>query len=276
MCNVLGVSCSGFYYWLKHPVGKRLADETKLLVQISQIHKDSKFRYGSPRVTAELNLMGIAASRPRVARLMRKANIKSIVRNKYRVKTTDSDHVYCPAENILNRDFYASETGQKWVSDLTYIQTGEGWIYLTIIMDLADRMIVGWAISETLDARQTSMAALKMALTNRPVAAKMIFHSDRGIQYSCDEFRKQLMKFQVEQSMSRKGNCWDNAVAESFFKTIKTEMVYHEDFRTRNQAGQAIFEYIEVWYNRRRRHSKLAYLTPKEFQEKIIKEKNAA
>ena len=143
MCKVLLVSTSGFYYWLKHPLNKRSVKQTELLTKIAEIHKDSKYRHGSPRITAELKFMGVIVSRPRVARLMRKANIKSIIRKKYRVQTTDSNHGYQPAPNILNRDFYAEHIGQKWVSDLTYIRTGEGWLYLTTIMDLVDRKIVG-------------------------------------------------------------------------------------------------------------------------------------
>lgn len=276
MCKVLLVSNSGFYYWLKYPVNKRSVKQTELLTKIAAIHKDSKYRYGSPRITAELKFMGVIVSRPRVARLMRKANIKSIIRKKYRVQTTDSNHGYQPAPNILNRDFYAEHIGQKWVSDLTYIRTGEGWLYLTTIMDLADRKLVGWALSETMEAEKTTIAAWQMAIKNRPITQALVFHSDRGVQYACNEFRRQLMEFSVNQSMSRKGNCWDNAVAESFFKTMKTEMVYHENFQTRAQAKLAIFEYIEVWYNRKRRHSALGYLTPQEFEDAAENSKNAA
>ena len=276
MCKVLLVSNSGFYYWLKHPVNKQSVKQAELLIQIEQIYKNSKSRYGSPRITAELNFMGVAVSRPRVARLMQKANIKSIVRKKYRVQTTDSNHAYQPAPNILNRNFYAAQVGQKWVSDLTYVRTGEGWLYLTTIMDLADRKIVGWALSETMEAEQTTIAAWQMAIKNRPITQGLVFHSDRGIQYACHEFRRQLMKLSVNQSMSRKGNCWDNAVAESFFKTMKTEMVYHENFQTKTQAKLGIFEYIEVWYNRKRRHSTLGYLTPKEFEKILISNEKAA
>lgn len=270
------VSNSSFYYWLKYPVSRRFVNQNELLVQIEEIHKDSKYRYGSPRITAVLKFRGVIASRPRVARLMRKANIKSIVRKKYRVQTTDSKHIYAPVPNILGRDFYAEHIGEKWVSDLTYIRTREGWLYLTTIMDLADRKIVGWALSETMEAEKTTIAAWQMAIKNRPITLKLIFHSDRGVQYACNEFRRELMRFSVNQSMSRKGNCWDNAVAESFFKTMKTEMVYHENFTTRAQAKLAIFEYIEVWYNRKRRHSTLGYLTPQEFGELLIQSKTAA
>ena len=239
-------------------------------MQIDRIYQKSKCRYGSPRIAMELKVQGIKASRPRVARLMRKAHIRSIIRKTYRVQTTDSKHLYALAENLLNRDFSADKLGQKWVSDLTYIKTSEGWLYLTTVLDLADRKVIGWALSDTMEANQTSVPAWKMALKNRAITSGLIFHSDRGIQYACNAFRKQLIGMPVVQSMSRKGNCWDNAVAESFFKTMKTEMIYHEKFDTKNQARLAIFEYIEIWYNRERRHSSLGYLTPCEFEAFLI------
>lgn len=270
MCSVFQVSSSGYYYWLKHPIGERARKQTELLVHIKQVFQESKCRYGSPRITVELNVQGIKTSRPRVARLMRKAHIQSVVQKKYKVQTTDSTHLYPLAENLLNRDFTADKLGQKWVSDLTYIKTDQGWLYLTTVLDLADRKIIGWALSDTMEASQTSVPAWKMAVKNRAVTSQLIFHSDRGIQYACSEFRRQFTGMPVLQSMSRKGNCWDNAVAESFFKTMKTEMVYQVKFETRRQAKLAIFEYIEVWYNRERRHSTLGYLTPCEF-EKLLK-----
>lgn len=181
---------------------------------------------------------------------------------KYRVQTTDSKHDYPIANNLLNREFSAEKPGQKWVSDITYIRTGEGWLYLTAILDLADRKVVGWSLSDTLKAVDTSIAAWQMALKNRPLINDLLFHSDRGIQYACSEFRDQFKELPVLQSMSRKGNCWDNAVAESFFKTLKCEMVNHVHFETRQQAKLATFEYIEGWYNRRRKHSTLDYQTP--------------
>jgi transposase InsO family protein len=270
MCKVFKVSSSGYYYWLKQPVSLRKSKQDELLVEINKIYQKSKCRYGSPRITIELKMNGIKTSRPRVARLMRKAHIRSIVRKKYRVQTTDSNHGYALAENLLNRDFSADKLAEKWVSDITYIPTGEGWLYLTSIMDLADRKIIGWALSDTMKAEQTTVAAWKMALTNRPVSNSLIFHSDRGIQYACGEFRKQLLNWPVLQSMSRKGNCWDNAVAESFFKTMKTEMVYHKEFNTGEQAKLAVFEYIEIWYNRERRHSTLGYLTPCDYEKMLM------
>ncbi len=207
---------------------------------------------------------------------MKRIGLKSIVRRKYRVQTTDSKHVFTVSENYLQQDFTAERIAQKWVSDLTYIKTGEGWLYLTTVIDLADRKVVGWALSETLKAKETTVAAFKMAVNNRPVVQPLLFHSDRGVQYACTEFRDQLNKLPITQSMSRKGNCWDNAVAESFFKTMKTEMVYHQKFQTKAEAKLAIFEYIEAWYNRQRRHSALEYLTPCQYEALLVNKKIAA
>jgi putative transposase len=266
MCKVLQVSISGYYYWLQHPVGSRVRKEQQLLACVKQVYQQSNCRYGSPRIAVELREQGIKASRPRIARLMRKHAIRSIIRRKYRVQTTDSNHNYAIADNYLDRNFSANRLAEKWVSDLTYIRTQEGWLYLTAVLDLADRKVVGWALSETMEAEVTSMAAWRMAVRNRPITKSLLFHSDRGVQYACQQFRNQLKDMPVLQSMSRKGNCWDNAVAESFFKTLKTELVYHRKFATRKEASLVVFEYIEVWYNRKRRHSALGYHTPCHFE----------
>lgn len=266
MCQMLRVSSSGYYYWLQHPVGLRVEREQQILVSIRKVYQQSNCRYGSPRITVDLREQGIAVSRPRVARLMRKHGIRSIIRSKYRVQTTDSNHGHALAENYLNREFATSRLAEKWVSDLTYIKTQEGWLYLTAVLDLGDRKVVGWALSETMEAEATSVAAWRMAVKNRPITQSLLFHSDRGVQYACEQFRNQLKGKPVLQSMSRKGNCWDNAVAESFFKTIKTELIYHRKFITRKEARLAIFEYIEGWYNRKRRHSALGYRTPCHFE----------
>ena len=266
---------SGYYYWLKHPVGVRERKEQKLVEQIKLVYGQSKCRYGSPRIAAELKEQGLHVSRPRVARIMQKHHIQSIIRKKYRVQTTDSNHTFAVAENYLERNFYAERPAQKWVSDLTYIKTQEGWVYLTVVLDLADRKVVGWALSETMEAEATTVAAWQMAVRNRPLTEPLLFHSDRGVQYACSAFREQLEGIPVQQSMSRKGNCWDNAVAESFFKTMKTEMIYHHRFATRQQARLAIFEYIESFYNRKRRHSALGYLTPCQY-ESLFQEKAMA
>ena len=262
MCKVLNVSSSGYYYWRKYPVGARQLNQSKLIDDIRQVHTQSRGRYGSPRIASELRERGVKASRNRVARLMHKESMRSVMYKKYRVQTTDTAHDYPIAENLLNREFTAEKPGQKWVSDITYIPTGEGWLYLTTVLDLADRKVVGWALSETLRAIDTSIAAWQMALKNRKIEGKLLFHSDRGVQYACTDFRNQLKSLPVVQSMSRRGNCWDNAVAESFFKTFKSELVNQVDFHTRDEARLATFEYIEGWYNRRRRHSSLNYQAP--------------
>lgn len=257
-------------------MSKRNQRQDELSAHIRQVYEESKGRYGSPRIAAELQGKGIRASRPRVARAMKKMGLKSIVRKKYRVQTTDSKHRYQVSKNQLNRDFSAERIAQKWVSDLTYIKTAEGWVYLTVILDLADRSVVGWAMSETMKAEDTSVAAWKMALKHRPVKEPLLFHTDRGVQYACNEFRKQLIDLPVTQSMSGKGDCWDNAPAESFFKTLKTEMVYHCEFKNKKEAKLAVFDYIEVWYNRKRRHSALGFLTPLAYTNKLENQKMSA
>jgi len=198
---------------------------------------------------------------------MRKAGIKSVIKKKFRV-TTLSEHNYRIDENKLNRNFSVTETGKVWVSDITYIKTAQGWLYLTIILDLADRRIVGWALSSTLKARDTVVPAWLMATKNRPLTGSLLFHSDRGIHYACDEFKNLLRRYpKVKTSMSRKGNCWDNAVAESFFKSLKAECVYQHKYQTLRQASISIFQYIETWYNTKRKHSALGYRSPKQFEE---------
>ncbi len=276
MCQVLQVSISGYYYWLQHPVGLRAGKEQQLLAAVKKVYQQSDGRYGSPRIAVELQQQGIQASRPRIARLMRKHGIRSIIRQKYRVQTTDSNHSYALAENYLDRNFSATRLAEKWVSDLTYIKTQEGWLYLTAVLDLADRKVVGWALSETMEAEVTSVAVWRMAVRNRPITQSLLFHSDRGVQYACQQFRNQLKGKPVLQSMSRKGNCWDNAVAESFFKTMKTELIYHRKFATRHEARLVIFEYIEGWYNRKRRHSALGYRTPCHLESLYLKNNVAA
>jgi putative transposase len=190
--------------------------------------------------------------------------------------TTDSKHKFAVAENKLKRDFKPSEMGKAWVSDITYIKTQEGWLYLTTVLDLADRKVIGWALSNSMHASKTTVPALRMAVRNRTVTPGLIFHSDRGVQYACTEFTNVLKAYNIEQSMSRKGDCWDNAVAESFFKTLKTECVYRRKFANRKEAEIEIFEYIEVWYNRKRRHSALGYRTPAEMEQLLLNYQLAA
>lgn len=206
---------------------------------------------------------------------MQKAGIRSITKKKF-VATTDSKHSYPVAPNLLNREFKVEAPGKVWVSDITYIRTLEGWMYLTVIIDLFDRKVIGWPISSTLKASGTIAQAWIMALLNRPLTGQLIFHSDRGIQYACGELKELIRNPLVIQSMSRKGNCWDNAVAESFFKTIKTEWIYRFVYTTKKQAVTSIFEYIETWYNTQRRHSALNYLSPAEYCNLMNKQKIAA
>lgn len=270
MCSLFKVSRSGYYNWLDRKPSDTAEANKMILGEIKQVYKQSRCTYGSPRITAELNDRGLRVSKPRVARLMKQADIRSIRQKKYRV-TTDSNHNYRVNTNLLDRNFNPQKIAKAWVSDITYIKTAEGWLYLTIIIDLADRKVVGWALSQTMKTKDTIIPAWTMARTNRSITGSLIFHSDRGVQYACDEFRIELKKNPlVRQSMSRKGNCWDNAVAESFFKTLKTELVYHHHFKTREQANLMIFEFIEVWYNRKRRHSALGYLSPEQKEQVLI------
>ncbi len=215
-------------------------------------------------------------SRPRVARLMQQAQLRAKRKRRFKV-TTDSQHDYAVSENLLNRHFTATAIGQAWVSDITYIKTLTGWLYLTVVLDLADRKVIGWALSESMQAKDTTVAALKMAIGNRAVAKALIFHSDRGVQYACEEFRKELQAYPfIRQSMSRKADCWDNAVAESFFKTLKTEGMYGSRFENQKSAASAIFEFIEIWYNRERLHSTLGYRTPAQMEELLNQQLVAA
>ena len=258
MCKVFKVSRSGFYEWLNRKPSKRALENQTLSETIQSLYNLSKCCSGSPKLTLDLKDRGIYVSRPRVARMMRKMGIRSIICKKFKVITTDSNHSYSISPNLLNREFSAERKGQKWVSDITYIRTLQGWLYLTIVMDLYDRKVIGWSMSNGMDAESTVIEAFKMAIKNRPIKSnELIFHSDRGVQYACNKFRALLNKNKVIQSMSRKGDCWDNAVAENFFKIIKSEMINHSNFQTRKEASMAIFEFIEIWYNKKRRHSYL-------------------
>jgi putative transposase len=234
---VLGVSRSGYYGWLDSGLSFRGNENQLLTAQILKVHVDSKSTYGSPRITKQLNRQGTEVSRPRVARLMQKAKIRSIIKKKFRI-TTDSEHKYATMENKLERNFKPGTTGKVWVSDITYIKTKQGWLYLTTVIDLGDRKVIGWALSSGMKAIETIIPAFKMAQKNRLINGKLLFHSDRGVQYACNEFRDLLTKNSlITRSMSRKGNCWDNAVAESFFKTLKAECVYQNKFETKQQAA---------------------------------------
>ena len=266
MCQVLRVSRSGYYSWLTKKPGKRKQENQILLKEIQSIHKKSMKTYGSPRITDELREKGYVCSRPRVARIMQRHGIYAKTKKIFKV-TTQSKHNYPISPNLLVRNFKADRPNTKWVSDITYIRTKQGWLYLTIILDLFNREIVGWSMSNRLTASTTTIPALTHACKRRISDPGLIFHSDQGIQYASEEFRKYLRKYEMFQSMSKKGNCYDNAVAESFFHTLKTEHVYFERYQIRQEAKQSIFEYIEIFYNRKRKHSALGYKTPVEFLE---------
>ena len=268
MCKVLQVSRSSYYNWLNRKPGKRAKENRMLTDRIREIYHQSKRTYGSPRITLALCQEGIHASRPRVARIMKKQQLKSIIRKKW-VVTTDSRHHYPIVENKLNRDFSVTRKGQVWVSDITYIKTAQGWLYLTVILDLEDRKVIGWSFSQTLRANHTAIPAWRMAVKSRPITQHMLFHSDQGVQYACDEFTGLLSGYKlVERSMSRKGNCWDNAVAESFFKTLKVELVYQNRYQTFRHAELSIFEYIETWYNTQRIHTSVK--NEEEFKNQLV------
>lgn len=270
MCKAFKVSRSGYYQWLNRKPSARQVDKQSILQLIREIHQESKGRYGSPKITRELHKRGVHISRPRVAKLMKVAGIRSVVHRKFKVKTTDSNHNYPIAKNLLDRRFAPGAVAKAWVSDITYIKTAQGWLYLTVILDLADRKIVGWSLSQTMKTCDTVVPAWKMAIRNRPLITELIFHSDRGVQYACHEFRNILKAHpMVKQSMSRKGNCWDNAVAESFFKTLKAELIYIAEPTIIAETKLAVFEFIEIWYNRKRMHASLGYLTPVEYEAKL-------
>lgn len=264
MCRVFSVSRSGYYRWRGRPESRRTIENRRLDARIKTIYEKSKRRYGSPKIAEELNDMGVAVSKNRVARRMKAAGLRSVIRRKYRA-TTDSKHSHPVADNLLQRDFTASSPDKVWVSDITYIATTGGWLYLTVFIDLFSRMVVGWALSSSLSTEMV-LTALQRAIRDRRPGAGLIIHSDRGVQYACKDFRKVLGKHGLVQSMSRKGDCWDNAVAESFFGIIKSELIHREHFKGSQDTLKAIFEYIEIFYNRKRKHSTLGYKTPEQFE----------
>jgi putative transposase len=266
LCRVLRVSRSGYYSWRGRPESKRSQANRALVVQIKQIHEYRHTRcYGSPRIHRQLCKRGISCSRNRVARLMRSAGVSAEAKRKFKV-TTDSAHERPVAPNILGREFEATVPNQKWAGDITYLWTGEGWLYLAVIIDLFSRMVVGWSMKPRMTT-ELVCSALRMAIAKRLPFEKPLMHSDRGSQYASEPYQRILRTFGITCSMSRKGNCWDNAVLESFFASLKKECVYQTTFATRAQAQPEIFEYIEVFYNRERFHSALDYQSPLEFEQ---------
>ena len=264
MCRVLQVSRAGYYAWCQRPAAPRTLKDQTLALEVATIHRESRGRYGSPRVHAELRERGQCTGRKRVARLMRAAGLYGRERRRFR-HTTDSGHGMAIKGNLLARRFAVLAPNTSWVTDITYLWTLDGWLYLAVILDLFSRRVVGWALSERLE-RGVALDALKMALQNRQPPQGLLHHSDRGSQYASHEYQQLLAAHGLLCSMSRKGNCWDNAVAESFFATLKVELSYRSHWRSRTQARSEVFEYIEVFYNRQRRHSALGYLSPDEFE----------
>jgi len=265
MCQMLQVSRSGYYAWLDRPVSHRQQRRQELVRQIRQVHAESRCTYGSPRVHAELVDRQMKACVNTVAKLMNQAQIRSKRQGKFVVPTTDSAHSYPVASNRLEQQFAARRPDEKWCCDITYVPTRRGFLYVAVVMDLFSRKIVGWNMAEHLRTELCS-GALSVAIAQRRPGAGLLHHSDRGVQYASDDYRHLLESQEIEMSMSRLGNCYDNAAMESFFCTLKTELVHHEDYATPEEARQSIFEYIECWYNRRRRHSAIGYLSPVEFE----------
>ena len=266
LCRVLQVSRAGFYAWQQRKPAARIQADERLGLDITAIHTESKRRYGSPRIHAELRERGCRTSRKRVARLMRRRGLAARRRRRFRV-TTHSQHSRPIVPNHLARQFERATPDQAWVTDITYIWTGEGWLYLAIVLDLCSRFAVGWAVSERITDDLT-LDALTMALQRRRPPQGLLHHSDRGSQYASRDYQRVLDAHGIVGSMSRRGNCWDNAVAESFFATLKTELVDEAGWATRDAARVELFEYLEVFYNGQRRHSALGYLSPRAFEER--------
>lgn len=264
MCQLFSVSRSGYYTWLHYTPSSRVLANQKLDEEITSIFTDNKSRYGVPRITRELNKKGINCNHKRVAKRMSVMNLMAVAKRKFKV-TTDSEHTKPVFENILNRDFKTTDVNQKWAGDITYVPTAEGWLYLAVIIDLHSRAVIGWCMSERM-TKQLVCNALLMALFNRKFPRGVIVHTDRGSQYCSNKYRTIIDNNKLAGSMSRRGNCWDNAISESFFHTLKVELVHQNKYLTREQARNSIFQYIEGYYNKKRMHSSLDYKTPYEVE----------
>lgn len=264
LCRVLEVSGGGYYAWLKRPVSDRRKKDLVLSTKIVNIFEGSKQRYGSPRVHQALKNQGESVSRKRVIKLMSEEQIAARGKRKFK-STTDSMHNKVVSKNLVKQQFSVSKANTVWAGDITYVKTGEGWLYLAVVLDLYSRRVIGWSMSERIN-RQLVMDAFTMAYLQRKPQPGLIFHSDRGSQYASDDFQKLLKKLNYKSSMSGKGNCYDNAVVESFFHTLKVELVYSEVYQARTAAKASIFEYIELFYNKVRMHSTLGYCSPIDFE----------
>jgi putative transposase len=271
MCRVLEVSRAGYYAWRARPLCERVKDDRVLTEKIREIQQQVKQRYGSPRVRMELPALGFPCGKSRVARLMREAGVPAKSAPAFRPSTTQSNHDEPVAPNVVDRQFSLASNPRPdvtWAGDITYIPTREGWLYLAVLLDLASRRVVGWALGTRLD-HELTLRALRMALLHRG-ARDGRHHSDRGVQYAALAYQRLLAEAGFTASMSRVGNCWDNAVVESFFATLTKELLVDGMFETRAEASRTVFEFIEIWYNRQRRHSTLGYRTPVEFEEQVL------
>ncbi len=266
MCNTLGVSPAGFYAWRQRPRSEQEQRRDALLVEIRTIHAEVKQRYGSPRIHAELKAQGVECCVNTVAKLMHDNDIRSKTAKKFR-NTTDSNHPLPVADNILDRQFAPSGPNEKWVGDITYIPTREGWLYLAAVEDLYSRKVVGWSMADHMESRLV-VDALEMAVARRLPGEGLLAHTDRGSQYASDHYQTLLKKHGIECSMSGVAQCWDNAPMESFFASLKKELVHHEDYQTRAEGRASIIEYIEMFYNTRRLHSSLGYVSPAAYEQR--------
>jgi putative transposase len=265
LCRMLKVARSGHYAWRRRPPCPGHRRQEQLLEKIQAVHEHSRRLYGSPRVHRQLIRQGEKVCENTVARLMKKRKIRSRIKRRFKVRTTDSNHDHPIAGNVLDRQFQRARPDTAWAGEITAIATDEGWLYLAAVIDLCSRKIVGWAMADHLRS-ELAVSALKMAITQRKPEAGLLHHSDRGVQYASEDYRALLETREMVRSMSRTGNCYDNAVTESFFSTLKCELVYLHKFATRAQASGSIFEYIEVFYNRQRIHSSLGYKSPEQFE----------
>lgn len=269
MCDVFEVSRSGYYAWISKPESERKQANIKLLEQIHVVHRESRGTYGSPRVYRALMKQDISCSENRVARLMKEDGLQAKTKRRFKA-TTNSKHDLPVAPNLLQRNFTPATPNRVWAGDITYIWTTEGWLYLAVVIDLFSRSVVGWSMNKRM-TRQLVMDAMTMAIKRRRPSPGLIFHSDRGSQYASTDFQALLGKYDMRCSMSRKGDCWDNAPVESFFGSLKQEMVFHQIYRARFHARQSIFDYIERFYNRRRLHSTLGYQSPADYEATYFK-----
>jgi putative transposase len=265
LCRVLDVSRSGYYAWSNRSPSPRSIEDSRIVAEVAAVFEEHKGRYGSVRITRELRDGGVRVGRHRVRRLMRQASLRARRRRQW-MRTTDSRHGHPIAPNLLARNFTVAAPNRAWVADITYLPTKTGWLYLAVVIDLYSRAVVGWSMSRRIDAKLT-LDALDAALGRRRVEPGLIAHSDRGSQYAATDYQQRLQQHKMVCSMSRKGDCWDNAVVESFFGTLKLELLGDDVFPDQATAQRLVFEYIEAYYNRRRRHSTLGYVSPAVYEE---------